>query len=147
MHGDVRLFRRRWWGSYVLIPALAFSSALGLVIGPEAFAASEPAKGAAWLLFSVWCGSLALYIYAPYTFWFGLKVCACFLIVLVPIVAGLELRAFALNLPGNSGRRTLAAIAGLITIVPIAITVLLARRPKVCPYDWNGNLIENQGDD
>jgi len=143
MASDLLPFRRRWWGFYVLFPALQFTAIIILILANQRAAETgETSKAIAadivCALVFVFCVSL----YAPYTFFPVIRY--TFLAVFLLYIWYAVSMLFGGKLIGSSRSDAsfTSALGGLIFWgAPSLLMFLNCRRPKFSPYDERGRAL------
>jgi len=138
MTGDLKLFRRRWWGAWTI-----GGVALGTIVlcwwvtldplGNPRSTGLQPGLGTTIVLMPVF-----LICYAPWTFFNILRALALLVVVTCAWYLVGELRSgHYVTEPGESQSASNALHATIVFGVP-ALWLALMRRPQVCPYDLQG---------
>lgn len=139
MNGDVRLLRRRWWGSWTLGGVALVSLCLvwwgALLPAPHREHAAIP-SGVAGTVYVV---PLLLVCYAPWTF-FNVGKAVAF-VLLLAFLAFLCRDLYRGGLVATVGDTHFAArAAGTMMLYGLpCMVVTLLHRPRTCPYDREGN--------
>lgn len=138
VNGDLRLLRRRWWGSWAVLAMALFSLA---VIALTANLPSNGTPGLNWrttLATAAIVLPLVLVSYAPWTFFSVLRVCG--LLAFVSCIAFLvsEIRGGHTSADSNGTMSALRAVLALFLFGRPGLWLALLRRPQICPYDESG---------
>jgi hypothetical protein len=141
MNGDLRLRRRRWWGAWAILAMAAFCLLLFVsdAVDAKSWSSLQACKSTAipiaiTLLISLVC-------YAPWTFFWLLRVMGALVVVGYIVYVFDEARQGHWFSEGHSNTSVFDALRGMLFFgVPGAI-LALARRPSVCPYDERGRLV------
>ncbi len=148
MQGDLKLFRKRWWGFFVLSPlCLLFALPIALI-------AIDNLKTGNWVgaiigfIIAGVCLLVCVGLYAPYTFFYAFKLVG--LIVFLGYVAyAIDcLQAGIIYAATRAEPAFINAMTGLFYWgIPGWVLFAKLNRPECSPYSDDGRLINLPSDD
>ena len=147
MKGDLKFFRSRWWGVYVLIPALLLSIMPILLISFDNFSKGNIVGAIVGFVVSSVCFLLCLALYAPHTFFIAFKIIGLAIFIGYLGYAIDELQNGHLYSSSKSEASFVNALIGLFVFgLPGLSLFIKAKKPEESPYDESGNLLDASKD-
>ena len=141
MKGDLKFFRVRWWGFYVLFPlCLLFALPIALISIDNFYSGNLIGALVGWVIAAV-CLLLCIGLYAPYSCFFAFR--------LIGVVLFLGYVAYAIDclLAGRiyaASRAEPAFVNAILGLcywgLPGLLLFIKAKRPEPSPYTAAGKL-------
>ena len=141
MKGDLKFFRVRWWGFYVLFPlCLLFALPIALISIDNFYSGNLIGALVGWVIAAV-CLLLCIGLYAPYSCFFAFRLIGVVLFLGYVAYAIDCLQAGRIYAASRAEPAFVNAILGLCYWgLPGLLLFIKAKRPEASPYTAAGKL-------
>ena len=141
MKGDLKFFRVRWWGFYVLFPlCLLFALPIALISIDNFNTGNLVGALVGWVVAAV-CLLLCIGLYAPYSCFFAFRLIGVVLFLGYVAYAIVCLQAGRIYSASRAEPAFVHAILGLFFWgIPGLLLFIKAKRPEASPYTAAGKL-------
>ncbi len=141
MKGDLKFFRVRWWGFYVLFPlCLLFALPIALISIDNFYSGNLIGALVGWVIAAV-CLLLCIGLYAPYSCFFAFRLIGVVLFLGYVAYAIDCLQAGRIYAASRAEPAFVNAILGLCYWgLPGLLLFIKAKRPEPSPYTAAGKL-------